>query len=844
MVMWIVTSIWPYTLPIVSWAQIHTDGSLGKAMQLSGPDYVIPAQVGQIEGTNLFHSFGVFNVPTGGSATFHGPVEIENIVGRVTGGDASIIDGTLRSEIPAANLFLLNPRGMVMGAHARLDVGGSFYMSTAHNLHFEDGVVFKATYEEGSTLSTAAPRAFGFLEGPVEDIHLEGSQVTVPRGETLGIIGSDITIEGGRLRAPGGTLFLASVSQATATAEMPLNAAETMVPAGMTLGDVTITAATLETDGNGGGLVAIRSGQLTIAQSVISADNDGNVPRMGASIDIAVTGTFSLRDGAALSVNSRAAGRSGDVRVSSQILDMAGESAIVTQSQGRSTGGKVDIRAERVELAERSFIGTEARNNGQGGDVSIVADEVSLATNAKIISNTLRNRGGAGNILVTVANTLQITDISGGQTGIFAQGGAASEIGEIRIEGGALMMHGGVVGTPASEQTDARARAGNISVTVGSLRLKGGASIDSRTLGGAAGGNISIFATEADLSEEATIAAGTRGGGAAGLIRVDVLRLTLADGAQITSSTEGGSGTGGDVNIEAREAILVNGASTSIRSSASGSGAGGNIVLQAEMVGVKDGAVIAANSSGSGRAGTVSIAARELSLQQHSTITTEASQASGGAVTIAVHRLELRDSQVTAAVQGEAETLGGDIDIDVTGSVILHNSSVSASANEGRGGNIDMTATDAVILKNSAIRASADIGQGGIIAIETGVFLMDSTSHITATAGPAGIDGAVDIRAVTTDIKGTVTLLPQRFASTSSLSDLRCAQRLRGGQISSFVVAGRAGLPVDPSGGLPSFLVELPQEAPLIGKSFEPLHTNTPTAADWYPCPKERLVPG
>jgi hypothetical protein len=262
------------------------------------------------------------------------------------------------------------------------------------------------------------------------------------------------------------------------------------------------------------------------------------------------------------------------------------------------------------------------------------------------------------------------------------------------------------------------------------------------------------------------------------------------------------------------------------------------------MVGVKDGAVIAANSSGSGRAGTVSIAARELSLQQHSTITTEASQASGGAVTIAVHRLELRDSQVTAAVQGEAETLGGDIDIDVTGSVILHNSSVSASANEGRGGNIDMTATDAVILKNSAIRASADIGQGGIIAIETGVFLMDGTSHITATAGPAGIDGAVDIRAVTTDIKGTVTLLPQRFASTSSLSDLRCAQRLRGGQISSFVVAGRAGLPVDPSGGLPSFLVELPQEAPLIGKSFEPLHTDTPTAADWYPCPKERLVPG
>ena len=153
---------------------------------------------------------------------------------------------------------------------------------------------------------------------------------------------------------------------------------------------------------------------------------------------------------------------------------MAGESIIVTRSQGRSTGGKVDIRAERVQLADRSLIGTEARNNGPRGDVSIMADRVSLSTNAKIISNTLRNRGGAGNILVTAAEQLQITAISGGQSGIFAQGGAASEIGEIRIEGGAFIMDGGVVGTPASEQTDARARAGNISVTVASLRLKGG----------------------------------------------------------------------------------------------------------------------------------------------------------------------------------------------------------------------------------------------------------------------------------------------------------------------------------------------------------------------------------
>ncbi len=844
-VMWAVSWVWPHVFASVCLAQIHTDGSLGRAVQLPGPDYVIPAQMGQIKGANLFHSFGTFNVPTDGSATFQGPMQIENIVGRITGGAPSMIDGTLRSEIPAANLFLLNPHGIVMGANARLDLGGSFYMSTADELHFEDGAVFQAKHEQGGVLSTAAPRAFGFLDGPVGSIRIEGSQLVVERGETLGLVGGEMTIEGARLQAPSGTLALTSVSDGTVATEVPLRAADIVGSQGMGLGKVTITGASiLETDGNGGGLVAIRSGRLTVAESVISADNDGNTPRMGASIDIAVADTFSLRDGAALSVNSRAAGQSGDVRVSARISNMAGESVILTQSQGRSTGGKVDIRAERVQLSDRALIITEARNNGQGGDVSIVADAVSLSTNAQIVSNTLRNRGGAGNILIAVTDGLQITDTSGGQTGIFAQGGAASEIGEIRIEGGALIMDGGVIGTPASAQTDARARAGNIRVTVALLRLKGEASIDSRTLGGAAGGDITINATEADLAEGAAIAAGTRGRGDAGMIRIGAFRLTLADGAQVTSSTEGGSGNGGDVKIEARESIVVTGENSSIRSRVSGTGAGGNILLQAGAVGLQDGAAIAADSSGSGRAGTVRIEAEDLSLQHQSTVTTEASQASGGAVSIAVHRIELQDSQVTAAVQGETDTLGGDIDIDATGSAILRNSTVSASANEGQGGNIGVVATDAVILQRSTISASAAIGQGGDIDIETGVFLMDDLSHITATAGPAGIDGEIGIRAMTTDVTGTVTPLPQRFAAAPSLSDLRCAQRLRGGQISSFVVAGRAGLPVDPSGGLPSFFVERPQDIRGIGQAFEPRRfhasTSAPTAAGWYPCPKER----
>jgi filamentous hemagglutinin family protein len=91
-----------------SHAQITLDGTLGPQDSLPGPDYTIGAEVGRQVGGNLFHSFGQFNVQTNESATFTGPNTVENIVGRVTGGNQSFIDGALRSEIPEANLYLRN----------------------------------------------------------------------------------------------------------------------------------------------------------------------------------------------------------------------------------------------------------------------------------------------------------------------------------------------------------------------------------------------------------------------------------------------------------------------------------------------------------------------------------------------------------------------------------------------------------------------------------------------------------------------------------------------------------------------------------------------------------------
>ena len=103
-------------------AGIKLDGTLGSAgnLELPGPDYDIRAEYGQQAGANLFHSFQQFNIHSDESATFTGPDSVRNIISRVTGGNASWIDGRLTSAIPGADLYMLNPAGLMFGPNASL----------------------------------------------------------------------------------------------------------------------------------------------------------------------------------------------------------------------------------------------------------------------------------------------------------------------------------------------------------------------------------------------------------------------------------------------------------------------------------------------------------------------------------------------------------------------------------------------------------------------------------------------------------------------------------------------------------------------------------------------------
>ena len=103
-------------------AQVISDGTTSTIVNPNGNNFTILN--GIVKGTNLFHSFSNFSVPTGGSANFDlvNTPNITTIFSRVTGGNVSNIDGlirTLNSSNPLS-LFLMNPAGIVFGQNASL----------------------------------------------------------------------------------------------------------------------------------------------------------------------------------------------------------------------------------------------------------------------------------------------------------------------------------------------------------------------------------------------------------------------------------------------------------------------------------------------------------------------------------------------------------------------------------------------------------------------------------------------------------------------------------------------------------------------------------------------------
>ncbi|MCP4111830.1 MAG: filamentous hemagglutinin N-terminal domain-containing protein [Desulfobacteraceae bacterium] len=322
---------------------ITLDGTLGTAgkLALPGPDFDVKAEYGTQAGANLFHSFQKFNIHSNESATFSGPGSVQNIIGRVTGGDSSWIDGTLRSTIPGADLYLLNPAGLMFGPGALLDLGGSFHVSTADYLRMGDTEKFYAAPREIDVLSAANPAAFGFLDNNVAPITFEGGEaepagrednsgLCVSKGNTISVIGGNIEIKG-NIKAPEGRINIAGV--ASGGEAIPADSG-TDVSSFDKMGDITISDKSLaDVSGEGSGSVFIRGGRFFSDNSEINAETLGN--KNGGAVDIRV-GSLSFTNGASIITGTNGTGRGADTEIH------ATDSVAFSGERGNSDGSKIE----------------------------------------------------------------------------------------------------------------------------------------------------------------------------------------------------------------------------------------------------------------------------------------------------------------------------------------------------------------------------------------------------------------------------------------------------------------------------------------------------------------------
>ncbi|OLT60500.1 filamentous hemagglutinin N-terminal domain-containing protein [Moorena bouillonii] len=192
---------------------IVPDDTLGANGSIVIPDASVkglPAELiegGVQRGVNLFHSFQEFNVGQGLRVYLANPAGIENILSRVTGINPSEIEGTLGVD-GAANLFLLNPNGIIFGSNASLDVQGSFVGSTANAIAWGDDGYFSATEPESSRLLTINPGALFFNQvGLVSGTIINTGTLAVGKDLTLSGLNLDLQ---GQLSA-GGNLTLSAM---------------------------------------------------------------------------------------------------------------------------------------------------------------------------------------------------------------------------------------------------------------------------------------------------------------------------------------------------------------------------------------------------------------------------------------------------------------------------------------------------------------------------------------------------------------------------------------------------------------------------------------------------------
>jgi filamentous hemagglutinin family protein len=814
---------------------ITPDGTLGTIVTHDGRVFGITGGTRPDQGPNLFHSFGQFDVGTGDTAHFVAQPGVDNIIGRVTGGSASLIDGRLRSE---ASLFLLNPSGLMFGPHATLDVNGSFHASTADALRFADGAAFSARLNDKSTLTLASPAAFGFLSEKPAGIAIEGSRLEVPENETLSLVGGDVKIVGRRsagddpmtMSAPSGQINLVSVaSPGNVTMNSPEHMPAVTVDHAERLGVIEVSqTALISVSGDGGGMLTIRGGHFLVENANIFADTESGSRGAPAGINVEITEKMILREGALLT----------------------------TDVLGAGTAGNIEVTASRLEVTTGAVLGSRAwaGSTGNAGNIAITAEQLTVAEGGHLSADALSDsRGRAGTVRVMVGGLVEL--LNGGQlsASTFAQGNAGSvevRTGELRIDDVGIPDQ--VTGIVSNAERGSSGHAGTVTVTVSSLvELLNGGQLSASTFAQGDAGSVTVQAGELRIDnvgnpDQVTgifSQANADSSGDAGTVTVTVSGLMeLLNGGQISSSTFA-QGDAGSVVVQAGELRIddvgnpeqVTGIFSQANADSSGD-AGTVTVTVSGLMELLNGGQITSDTFAQGDAGDVKVQAGELRIddvgnpEQVTGISSDTVNASGdaGTVTVTVAGLVelLNGAEISSSTfaQGDAGSVvvqAGELRIDDVGNPeqVTGIFSQANADSSGDAGTVTVTVSGLVELLDGGLITSSTFAQGdaGSVVVQAGELRIDNVGNpdqltgiiSLATHEATGLVGHIEVEA------GTVTLLNGGTISIEARQTLPESQITEPIETRILISAdhlhldGEASITAESTGNAPASVVEI-----------------------------------
>jgi filamentous hemagglutinin family protein len=774
-------------------AQIIPDATLPNASTVTTTNSIHTITGGTVAGGNLLHSFRQFSVPQNQVATFNNATTVQNIITRVTGGSVSRIDGLIQAR-GNANLFLLNPNGIIFGANAALDIGGSFLATTGDRLTFSDGTEFRA---DGSIpiLTVSVPNGiqFGHAPGRIRNaatnlqrdasgnliLDEEGmpmpAGLRVDAGRTLALVGGKLDFPGGFLTVEGGRIELGSVAANSQVQLIPLNAVQ---------------------------------------------------PELGWQLSYSGVSQFedmqfngAIVDASGLDITSGLGG--GGIQIQGRRIDLSNGSLILSDTKGSEPGEDITLRAAQINLQGKSGISTSAYTTDalRSGDIQIQTQRLLLEGGSQILISAGEAGGRAGTLSVVPLDSRATSsfEATGGifeatdgiNTGDWLPSGLLNQIednasgGRIAVSTGQLRLRDGAqIQSTAYDTNDA----GSARIEADAIAIEGAAIVDGQVVGDRTGfpfGSGLLADTQEDSS------------GNGGRLTVITDRLTVRDGGFMQTSTKG-QGDAGELIIRANH-IEVSGLDqdgrfpSGILTLSGGlpgtryrglnvTGRGGDLSITTDTLTVKDGAIIATGSfsrlAAAGGAGNLMLMAQRVNLEQGE-ILANTNSGNGGNIRLGIQDLLLlqRDSQIstTAGLTGTGGN-GGNIRINTNGFVVA-SSAIASSSNNTSSNNTS----------SNDITANAFEGNGGNVSIDAqliGISPQDRLTpqnDITATS-ERGVSGTITISTPNIDPTQGITELPTSPVDASQLIAQGCstpsAERDR------FIISGRGGLPLSPNDSL------------------------------------------